>query len=84
MIFFHLKIYHLIIVSLYLEIPLHNPCAAVPLGQTAYYVEVFTKVVARGRVLAVSTDIVFIDKYFFYRCVNKANHVFIYNCNTNY
>ena len=79
MIFFHLKIYHLIIVSLYLEKPLRNPCAAVALGQTAYYVEVFTKVVARGRVLAVSTDIVFIDNYFFYRCANKANHVFIYN-----
>ena len=79
MIFFHLKIYHLIIVSLYLEKPLRNPCAAVALGQTAYYVEVFTKVVARGRVLAVSKDIFFFYNYILYRCVNNANHVFIYN-----
>ena len=75
-----------------LEIPLHNLCAACPVwavplgqwGQTAYYVEVLTKVVARWRVLAVSTEIVYIVEYSIYRCVNKANHVFIYNWNINY
>ena len=60
---------------------------AVPLvlwRKTASYIGVVIKVVARWRVTAVSTAIVYIEKYSCYSCVNKANHVSIYNWNINY